>query len=526
MKKLLLVTLLILITFFGYGQETNIIGGNNTTIEQNPWQISIRRLADHWCGGSILTPEWILTAAHCLDGVPINELQVAAGITNRNDNLNGQYRNIAQVIIHPDYNAATSNNDVALIRLSVPLNFNNRVLPIQLTNNLSHFNTGQTTRVTGWGNTLDGPNPSLSNVLQELEMPIISNTQANNMNTGSTLVNNNMIALYEPNSGVSRGDSGGPLSMTNNGIRYLIGSSSWGEFPKDEKPTIYTKLFNYRNWISGHVPLPEVTGEDLICSGNTFTYNLENPPSNITWTTSDNLDIVGSTSTSVTVEPKYSSGSTGFITANLNWGDQINKNIQINNPRLTENDVSVRDSYFNSLSGDGTMTSPYLICEGQEYVISMYSPKVNFIDYSTFPSGWTSYSYGVYEIAFTANNITPSATYSVLVDYIGACGSALHTIYFAKETYCTGGMYVAWPNPTIDNLHVDYKNSNNHATTTTISSNLKYNYEIYDFQAKRVLNGKLNRQKNSINVSDLKKGIYILKIYVEGDVETHKIIIE
>jgi len=90
MKKLLLLILFFLITLIGYSQETNIIGGNNTTVENNPWQISIQRNGSHWCGGSILTKEWILTAAHCLNDVPLNQLDVAAGITDRTDNINGQ----------------------------------------------------------------------------------------------------------------------------------------------------------------------------------------------------------------------------------------------------------------------------------------------------------------------------------------------------------------------------------------------------------------------------------------------------
>lgn len=89
MKRLLLFIVLTVITLPLTAQTVNIIGGNNTTIEQNPWQVSLRSGAGHFCGGSILTPEWIVTAAHCVDGLTINDFTISAGITMRTD-ITGQ----------------------------------------------------------------------------------------------------------------------------------------------------------------------------------------------------------------------------------------------------------------------------------------------------------------------------------------------------------------------------------------------------------------------------------------------------
>ncbi|RKS53162.1 putative secreted protein (Por secretion system target) [Gillisia mitskevichiae] len=520
MKKLLLHTLFFLVALNGYSQETNIIGGNNTTVENNPWQISIQRNGGHWCGGSILTPEWILTAAHCLDNVPINQLKVAAGITDRTDNINGQYLNVAQVIIHPNYDPATSNNDVALIRLAVPLNFNARVLPIKLTNSLSHSDTGQTARVTGWGNTLDGTNPSPSIILQELEMPIISNTQANSINTGSTPVNNNMIALYQPDSGVSRGDSGGPLSLVSNGIRYLIGCSSWGEFPKAEKPTIYTKLFNYISWINSNVPLPDITGASLVCNSSNSVFTLQNAPNHMSWTTSNNLEIISFTTSTVTVKAKYaSSRGNGFITATYNNGAEATKVVYVGKPdaslpqapNLCTNSFSEPYTLPNS---DGAVSyrlksnSPYLDINGQSEVTFTNGP-ISFIYFSSSRAG----------------------TYLVELFTTNACGESRGAMYVTSERCGLGGPcgFKISPNPASSEVTIKANNEKSNITNETQSLIFEKTAQLaklFDFSGAFVKDIELDPYGTTkMDVSNLKEGLYFLKIQVREEEETYKIIV-
>ncbi len=537
MKQKLLFLTSLLFVFFVHSQE-RIIGGDDTTINENPWQISIRSSNNyhvvnarnqHICGGSIIAPNWILTAGHCVTNVfngnviNSNEITISAGITERNDLITGQYRNVVQIIRHPNYSANPLRNDVALIRLDTNLDFNANVGPILLTDSDTHASVGTVARVTGWGNTLDGSNPSPSNILQILNLPIISRSLANSINTDSQTVISTMIPLYKQETGVSRGDSGGPASMVENGSRYLIGCSSWGEFPKDEKPTIYTDLYDFRGWVSNIVPLPSLIGNETVCKTPNITFTLNNEGAT-SWEVSSNLLIVSSSNNSITVRSKYSSGSIGQITANLTSGISIVKEVQVNNPTLTNNDVFVRDSYYNNLSGSGTSYNPYIVCNGEEYVINMDSNNVNSINYTTISSDWTSYSYGVYEIAFTPNNMNYGNTYAIDVDYAGLCGNSVHTIYFKKDDYCFGGYFTVSPNPSSETLNIAYKISDE--TNTTFSeTGLQSNYKLYDFQSNLVLNGKLDKQVNNINVSALKKGMYILKIYTDKNVETHQIII-
>lgn len=100
-----------------------------------------------------------------------------------------------EIIRHPNYNHSTFQNDVALLRLDVNLNYDTSVRPILLTDNPSHASAGTIGRVTGWGNIMDGLINYPSLFLQTLNLPIISRSQANNLNTGNVIVTHNMIPL-------------------------------------------------------------------------------------------------------------------------------------------------------------------------------------------------------------------------------------------------------------------------------------------------------------------------------------------
>lgn len=192
-----------------------------------------------------------------------------------------------------------------------------------------------------------------------------------------------------------------------------------------------------------------ITGPiNVFSSWASFTVNNLPVGATISWRNSSNITRNSSQGTNPCT---FSANGNGWIRASIilsgSCGNptMIQNNVQVNNPTLTNNDVLVRDGYYNNLSGSGTYSDPYIVCGGEEYVINMDSNHVNSIKYTTIPSGWTSYSYGVYEIAFTPNSMNYGNTYAIDVDYVGACGNSVHTMYFKKDDYCFGGYFKVVP---------------------------------------------------------------------------------
>jgi len=129
----------------------------------------------HWCGGSIIDANHILTAAHCLDH-GISTYRVHAGENNlESDDGTEQVLDIAEIIIHPEYlnGEGTNANDIAILRLAFPLAFNDAVQPIALPNP-GHISTG-VFQTSGWGAlTQGGGSPD---VLQKVQVPLVEDAQ-------------------------------------------------------------------------------------------------------------------------------------------------------------------------------------------------------------------------------------------------------------------------------------------------------------------------------------------------------------
>lgn len=533
-KLLFAATFLFVLSVFS---QQGIIGGNNTTIAENPWQISIRGTNNHHdirhrnihiCGGSIIAPNWILTAAHCVTNpftgtvINANEISIAAGITQRTDNINGQYRNVVEIIRYPSYNYSTLQNDVALLRLDANLNLNTDVLPILLTDSSSHASVGTIGRVTGWGNTVDGPVYNPSFLLQTLDLPIISKTQANNLNTGNISVTNNMIPLYESGGGVAPGDSGGPLSVMKNGTRYLIGCSSWGEYPKDDKPTIYTDLYDYRNWIAGIVPLPSLTGNKTICRTSNTIFTLNNGNANsVVWSKSNNLEIVSSNNFQFVVRAKLNASGNGYISATFN-GITLKKDVIVGIPPIDlvtfSNGADSGDYFCTSHTGNTYHIEPGNVPNTTyQYRLRKY-PNLNVV--YTSPTG-RSYSDQV--------SYTPSqGWYEFQVRATNDCGTGPWVGYEVEYVDCSqggGGEYRISPNPTSSTLTIEKNKDRRKETNNLYDKDDQPTYQLYDFYANILTRGDI-RDITTINISNYKKGIYILKISFKDKSEIHKVIIE
>lgn len=130
-----------------------IVGGFVTTIEKNPWQVSLQRNSRHICGGSIIASKWILSAAHCTTRRQAVGYTVRVGSANRR--TGGTVIEVRNFFQHGRYRSRTLDFDFSLVQLKQPLNFTNQIQPIALPDAKYRISEGTICSVSGWGNKLD-----------------------------------------------------------------------------------------------------------------------------------------------------------------------------------------------------------------------------------------------------------------------------------------------------------------------------------------------------------------------------------
>ncbi|XP_016768428.1 trypsin-7 [Apis mellifera] len=239
-RVLLLLSTVLYIT---HCLQPRIIGGHNASIIEYPYQVSIHYMGKHHCGGSIISENWLLTAAHCIYGlIPVN-FKIRAGSIYNN---NGIEYNIKNIIMHEKYNIYTFDYDVALIMLSTPIKISPTTKPIALAQSTTSVEIGKNAVVTGWGYLSVNSN-SMSDILQVLTLPIVDQNVCKTIFSGINTVTENMICAGSlTGKDTCKGDSGGPLVYNN----VQIGIVSWGlKCALPNYPGVYTRVSAIRDWI-------------------------------------------------------------------------------------------------------------------------------------------------------------------------------------------------------------------------------------------------------------------------------------
>ncbi|OXA61937.1 trypsin-7 [Folsomia candida] len=225
-------------------EEDKIVGGEPTTIEDYPYQVQLQNRGSFFCGGSIISPKHVLTAAHCTNGQSASSLSVRVGTSTRG--CGGQVIQVSEIHQHPSFNRSNLNNDVSILELSSSVTIGPQVQIIATAPSGSELSAGTLTTITGWGTTSSGG--SLPTQLHVVKVPIVSVADCRAAYGDKAITDNMLCAgLSEGGKDSCQGDSGGPLVV--DGVQ--DGIVSWGYGCADPKyPGVYTKVSNYKDFIT------------------------------------------------------------------------------------------------------------------------------------------------------------------------------------------------------------------------------------------------------------------------------------
>ena len=228
-----------------------------------PWQVELlgrENVLAQFCGGSLITDRHVLTAAHCTDGRSASSTWVGVGeydlLTN---DLESLISAVAAVKQHPEYNSATTQNDICILQLAIPISLTSKpfIKPICLPPQDAKF-WGQDVVVSGWGTIRsDGP---ASAILNKVELKLEEEGTC-----GQLSISEDMICAGVDGGGKDscQGDSGGPLVVNlegGTGGATQVGVVSFGRGCAQENfPGAYAEVAHFRNWIDAQI------GDGITC---------------------------------------------------------------------------------------------------------------------------------------------------------------------------------------------------------------------------------------------------------------------
>ncbi|MEV0690042.1 serine protease [Streptomyces sp. NPDC050388] len=224
-----------------------IVGGTTTTASAYPFVMQITDASQNqFCGGTLVTPTKVVTAAHCMVGETTGSVRVVGGRTYLNG-TNGTVARVSRIWISPDYRSVTRGDDVAVLTLSTSMPYS--TAGYVSSSDTSVYAAGTTARILGWGTTSSGG--SSSNQLRTATVPTVSDASCGS-SYGSRFVRSDMVCAGHSSGGVDscQGDSGGPLLI---GGR-LAGITSWGDgCAAAGSPGVYTRLTTFSGEVTAQI---------------------------------------------------------------------------------------------------------------------------------------------------------------------------------------------------------------------------------------------------------------------------------
>jgi len=240
--------------------KDKIVGGTEAKPLSYPWMATL--MMDQggnkysFCGASLITPYWLLTAAHCTKKFSPSQLTVTLGVHKRSNSTATQIKKkVLEKVDHPSYRTGNNNYDFALLRIDgLNLTQHPLIKAICLPEGNDQY-VGKAATLAGWGWT-SSPSGSLSDVLKEAQITVPSNAKCQEAWSSSlfTTITDQMICAEAPDSKACRGDSGGPMFLKGTAAT-VIGVASFGPTDCNSKtlPAVYSRVTSQLQWIDSHV---------------------------------------------------------------------------------------------------------------------------------------------------------------------------------------------------------------------------------------------------------------------------------
>lgn len=235
-------------------REPRIMGGGTAEEGTWPWQVAFRLKEGFklFCGGTIVSKKFVLSAAHCFEQVRERHIFVTAGHVakgmQRAAKEDGfQVQKIDKIIVHESYNPDVIYSDIALARVKEKWEWTDYIQPACLPETNFHAADGAVCAITGWGKT-----DSNKDYLNQATIPLVNFGRCRKQLEYAVKDHTQFCAGLE-RGGVDtcQGDSGGPLVCRSGGVWKVVGVTSWGYGCGDpNSPGVYTSVAKFAKWIN------------------------------------------------------------------------------------------------------------------------------------------------------------------------------------------------------------------------------------------------------------------------------------